>query len=57
MMRFENAPGHEKDFMMETGHCTFDLSLPVAVETHTTMVVGSDEGEVQKIERKNRKIQ
>ena len=48
MTCFQNAPGHEKDFMMETGHCAFDLSLPVAVENHTTMVVGPDEGEVQR---------
>ena len=44
---YDNVPGHKKNFMQHTPHCTFDLTLPVRAMNHPTVVVGCEDGEVQ----------
>ena len=47
IMYYEQVKGYKRNFMQHTPHVTFDLTLPVPIENHTTVVVGTDSGEVQ----------
>ena len=50
---YDRVPGYKTNFLQRTPHCTFDLTLPVRVMNHPTIVAGSEDGEVQPLHNEN----